>query len=154
MFFGKSKPLNIFNFVMDKKGSSWCDYFKKKRTIQKKSHFFILRRIFTRKWCFLENQNRWRYEILKKTKKFRLDVTISRKKKESKKSFFDLRRIFSRKKYFGNQNRWRYVILLWTKKFCLDVTISKRKEKSEKSIFLAYCEFLAENDVFWKIKTV
>ena len=42
-----------------------------------------------------------------------------------------------------------------TKKFRLDVTDFKKKEKySRKVFFSAYGEFSAENDVFWKIKTV
>ena len=60
---------------------------------------------FSRKRRFLENQNRWRYAILVKTKKFRLNVKIKNK------SFFWPTRNFSRNDVFWKSkpfNIWNF----------------------------------------------
>ena len=134
--FLKIKTLKIWNFGKNEKVSSWCEYLKKNKK-NKKSHFCGLRKIISQKTCFFLNQNRLRYEILVKTKKFRLDVTISKKQEKSKNTlFFGLEKIISRKtRFFLNQNRWRYEILVKTIKYRLDVTISKNKKIRKKSFF-------------------
>ena len=55
----------------------------------KKSHFFGLRKIISRKTRFFQNQNRCRYEILVKTKIFSFLCDDLKKTREiEKKSFF------------------------------------------------------------------
>ena len=50
---------------------------------------------------FFSNQNRLRYQIYVKTKKLRLDVTISKNQEKIEKThFFGLRKTFSRKTRF------------------------------------------------------
>jgi len=59
----------------------------KKQKIRRR-HYFSLRKINSLKTRFVLNQNRSRYVILVKTKKFRHNVTVSKNNKEQKKAIF------------------------------------------------------------------
>ena len=80
-----------------------CAFIKISATkiIFSKHFFFGLEKIVSRKTRFFLNPNRSRYEILVKTKKFRLDVTISKKQEKFKNTlFFGLEKSISRKTLF------------------------------------------------------
>ena len=132
---------------------SWNDDFRKTRKIQKKS-FFCPTKIISQKSRVFLNQNLWRYEILVKTKKFRLDVTISEKQEKYKKSHvFGLRKIISRTtRFFLNRNRLRYEILINRKSFVLTWRFQIIKINPKIVIFSAYRKLLAKKQVFFNLK--
>ena len=78
-----------------------------KQEKSKKSHFFGLRKIISRKTRFFLIKPVKDMKFLVRTKKFRLDMTISKKQEKSKKShFFGLQKIISQKtRFFLNPNR-------------------------------------------------
>ena len=72
--------------------------FKKDKKNPEKVIFSAYWILLAEKHFFL-NLNRWRYEILIKSKKFRLDVTISKKQKNPKKVIFSAYRKLLAKKW-------------------------------------------------------
>ena len=126
--------------------------FQINKKILKKS-FFLPTANFQPKNTFFLNQNCWRYEILVKTKKFRLDGTILKNKKNSKKVIFSAyRKLLAEKHVFFKSKPLKIrnfgknqEVSSWCDDF-------KKQVKSEKVIFSAYGKLLAENTFFFKSK--
>ena len=113
-------------------------------------------------WCnaffcpLTKSQNRWRYETLVKTKKFRLDVKMCNIIFFLKTYFYGLKAVFTVPKTgdfscssMKSLNHWRYGILVWIKKFRLNMKMCNEFFFLLKLIFSAFGDFFSRKFTFF-----